>query len=77
MNKKGFSTITLIFWAIGALIVWAMFAAPIITTWGAAAITNGNLTGIEAFVYGSMNYIIGFVFLIAIMAISVYGGGSN
>lgn len=74
-NKKGFSIITIIFWVIGFILVWALFIGKILSDWGQQAITTNNLTGIEAFFYGNLNFVIMIVFLIAILAISLWGTG--
>lgn len=74
-NKSGFSVITLIFWVIGFIIIWALFVAKLLNDWGQAAIANNSLTGIEAFFYANLNFVIGIVFLIAILAIGLWGTG--
>ena len=73
MKRKAQTTITLIFFLIVALIVWGMFAAPLIATYGALAVSNGGLTGIEAFFFLNLNFVIGMVLIIAILAIAAYG----
>lgn len=77
INKKGFSIITLIFWIIGFLLVWILFVGRILNEWGQQAIIGGELTGIEAFFFGNLNFVVGIVFLIAVMFIALYGGGQN
>jgi hypothetical protein len=41
--------------------IWFVFLAGVLTTAGQDAITNGGLTGIEAFFYANLNLIIIFV----------------
>jgi len=71
--KKAQTSITLVFFLIVALIIWAMFAAPLIAAYGALTVTNGGLTGIEAFFFLNINFVIGFVLVIAILSIAAYG----
>lgn len=64
MNKKGFTPLTIIFIDIFFIIMWVYFLADMFTTYGQAAITNGGLTGIEAFIWSNINAFVGFCFLI-------------
>lgn len=73
MNKKGFSIITLLFWVISFILVWALFIGKIINEWGQQAILTNSLTGIEAFFYANLNFVIAIVFLISILAIGLWG----
>jgi len=73
LNKKGFSIITLFFWVISFILIWSLFVAKILNEWGQQAIINGGLSGVEAFFFANLNYIIGLVFLISILAISLWG----
>jgi len=73
MNKKGIGVITLIFWVIMFILVWALFIGKMLNEWGQQAIINSSLTGIEAFFYGNLNFVVGIVFIISIFAISLWG----
>ena len=74
MNKKAISRISIIFYSLMFLIIWAMFIAGQLSTWGALAVVNGGYTGIEAFFYENLNLFVGVMFFIFILAIAVYGG---
>ena len=74
-NKTGVGIITIIFWVVGAVIVWAMFAAPIISAWGHQTVVVGSYTGVEALFFENLNLFIGIVMLISIGALAIFGGG--
>lgn len=48
-------------WLMLIVFIWFVFLAGVLTTAGQDAITNGGLTGIEAFFYANLNLIIIFV----------------
>jgi len=73
MNKKGIGIITLFFWVISFMLVWSLLIGKMLSEWGQQAIISNNLTGIEAFFYANLNFVVGIVFLIAILAISLWG----
>lgn len=77
MNKKGLSIITLVFWVITFVLVWALFIGKLLNEWGQQAVITGGFTGIEAFFYSNLNFVVGIVFLIAILSIALFGGGQN
>ena len=74
MNRKALSKISIIFYSLIFIILWAVFIAGQLTTWGNVAIVNGGYTGIEAFFYGNLNLLVGAIFLIFTLAVAVYGG---
>lgn len=74
MNRRAISKISVIFFSLVFLILWALFFANQLTTWGQVAIVNGNLSGIEAFFYGNLNLVVGVLFFIFILAFAIYGG---
>lgn len=61
MNKRGLSIFTMFIWLMLIVFIWFVFLAGVLTTAGQDAITNGGLTGIEAFFYANLNLIIIFV----------------
>lgn len=73
MNKKALSNISIMFFVFVFIVVWALFFAEQISTFGHLAVENGNLTGIEALLYDNLNTLIGIVLLIFIVAVG-YGG---
>jgi len=77
MNKKGIGVITLIFWVISFVLVWSLFIGKMLNEWGQQAIITNSLTGIEAFFYGNLNFVVAIVFLIAILAMALWGGSQN
>lgn len=74
MNKKAVSKISIIFYAITFIIIWALFIAPQLSYWGSVAVANAGYTGIEAFFYENLNLLVGVIFFIFMLAISIYGG---
>lgn len=77
MNKRGFSVITVIFWAIIFVILWALFFAQQLSYWGHAAVVNSNLTGVEALFYDNVNLVIGFCFAVFVIAFGYIGLSSG
>ena len=74
MQNKGLSNISIIFFVFVFIIVWALFFAEQITTFGHLAVVNGDLSGVEALLYENLNTLIGVVLLIFVVAV-VFGGG--
>lgn len=72
--KKAMSKISIIFFSFIFLILWALFFAEQLSTWGAVAVVNGGFTGIEAFLYMNLNLLVGVIFFIFIIAVSFSGG---
>ena len=64
MNDKGISKISIVFFSITFIILWALFFGQQLATWGALAVVNGSYTGIEALFYNNLNLIVGFVFIV-------------
>jgi hypothetical protein len=68
MNKKAGNPITLFFWVISAIIVYAFVAAPWLTYHSQRIIAENTLGGFEAFLWGNINVIvigIAFIFMVA------------
>lgn len=74
-NTKGMSQITIMFYSLMFLILWALFFANTIGEFAHQAVVNGELTGIEAFILENINIVILFIFIVFIIAISFAGGG--
>jgi len=55
MNKKGSGIIGYFFILLIFCTLWAFFLADLLATFGAEAIANNNLTGLEAFIWGNLN----------------------
>ena len=68
MSKAQISPISIIFYYIGFLIVWVLFAAQIIREQGQQMIVAGSLTGIEAMLAANLNLIIFIASLIFLIA---------
>lgn len=75
-NRKGLSNISIIFYYIIFVILWALFFAEQVSFWGHMAVVNGNLTGIEALLYDHVNLVIGFVSFLFVLAIAAVGGNN-
>jgi hypothetical protein len=73
-NKKALSKISLIFYSLVFIIIWAIFIAGQLSTWGAVAVINGGYTGIEALFYENLNLLVGVIFLVFVLAMGYYGG---
>jgi len=74
-TKKGISNISIMFFVCIFLVVWGLFFAEQITTFGNLAVVNGDLTGIERLLYENLNTIIGIVLLVFIVAVGFGGQG--
>lgn len=77
MNKKGFADA--FFWAPLTIIVylfcWIFIFGPFLGQLGVEAVTTNGLTGLEAFIWSTMNIWAGAIPLIAyIIYIGYYGG---
>jgi len=74
LNRKGQLTIVTLF---GLMIFLGVFAAlsPAIKTFSEQAITNGNLTGIEAFLMSNINLWIILGLVMTIFALATYSYG--
>jgi len=75
MNNKAQSVITIAFWVIVFIIGFAVFFGGWINTIGEDAISSGQVTGFEAFVYGNLNVFIIIALIIFILAYLYMGGG--
>lgn len=76
-NKKGFTTpITIFFMVLAFVIGWALVFGPMLATWGADAVENNNLSGVEALFYYNLNVLIFVVLVIFILAYLYLGAGA-
>jgi hypothetical protein len=73
-NKKGLGKISIIFFSLVFVILWALFFAAQLSFWGHQAVINGNLSGIEAFFYDNINLVVGVIFSIFILAVASFYG---
>jgi len=71
-NKKAQTPITIMFWFLIAIIIWAVFAAPILTTWGHGVTLAGGYTGIEALFYDNLNFVIGIVLIMGLLGVGYF-----
>jgi hypothetical protein len=69
MNKQGISRISVVFFSIVFIILWALFFGSQLSAWGNVAIANGGYTGIEALLWGNLNIIVGFIFIVFVLAV--------
>lgn len=76
-DKKGLSPITVFFWIIVFVMLWALFLGSWLTTSGESAVNNNNLTGVEAFVFMNLNLLVFVVLIIFILAYLYLGGGGG
>lgn len=74
---KGQSVITLAFWVIVFIIGFAMFFGGWLKDIGEDAISSGQVTGFEAFIYGNLNFVIIIALIIFILAFLYSAGGSG
>lgn len=65
---------TLLFLDIVFIVLWALVLGGLLTTFGAAAISDNSLTGLEAWFYGNLNLIVFIGFLLTNLAFTVGGG---
>jgi hypothetical protein len=74
-NRRGISPVSIIFISLVFIIVWSMALANIVGEQAQLAITNGGLTGVEAFILANINLVIMFLFLTFMVAIGFATGG--
>ena len=72
-GKKGQTLLTIVFFTFVFIMIWSLFIAKQINTWGRLAVTNGNLVGIEALFFNHINAVIGIILLIFIIAMGYFG----
>lgn len=65
MNNKAQTPIGIIFSLGLFILVWALWGAETISDWGQQAVTQYSLTGLEAFLYMNLNYVIFVVLLVS------------
>ena len=75
-NKKGGTPIGVVFTGGLFILVWAMFGAKLISEWGQVAVTQHGLTGLEAFLYMNLNFVIFIVFIVGMFGF-MYWGSNN
>lgn len=75
--KKG-QMYTMVFWIITFVVVWSIFFGQFFAEWGQYAITQNNMVGIEAFLWGNLNLFIGlFLMLVMFAGVSNFGSGQR
>lgn len=75
-SRKG-QLYTLFFWIILFLVFWALFFGQFFSEWGQRAITDNNMVGIEAFLWGNFNLFIAIsLLLVMFVGIHSFGGKS-
>ena len=77
MNNRGLTIFTLFIWVLLIVFLWFVFIAGILTQAGQDAITNGNLTGVEAFFYANLNLFVMFVPILLWILAGLYSGGGK
>jgi hypothetical protein len=70
-DKKGLTKISIIFFSLVFIIIWALFIGQQVAYWGHLTVINGGLTGIEAFLYDNINLLIAIIFFIFIVALGI------
>jgi hypothetical protein len=74
LDKKGIGKISIMFYSLIFIILWALFFGEQVAYWGHLVVVNGGLSGIEAFLYNNVNLILAVVFFIFILAVGTTGG---
>ena len=69
--------IKLLFNALLFLILWAMFLAEWLITVGTNYILKNNSTGIEAFFYNNLNFLVFICFILMLVLAGVFGGNTE
>jgi hypothetical protein len=76
MNTKGqFAIIGYFMILLVFIVIWISGLSNIIQFWGSANVVNNNLTGFEAFFYNNLNFLIGGVMMLSLLAVASFGGG--
>lgn len=75
MNKKAQNGIIGAFILLGIFIInWFIWLGTWINTVGEMAIVNNKLTGIEAFFYSNLNFMIFIIMCLGMLAWTIFGG---
>jgi hypothetical protein len=74
-NRKGISNISIIFYSLVFIILWALFIGEQVAYWGHACVIAGGMTGIEAFLYDNINLLLLIIFGVFILAVGSGGDG--
>jgi len=72
-SNKGEGIVWVVFSLVLFLVMWFVFLADWIKEVGRQAINNGGFTGIEAFAYGQLNFIIFIIVILFIMGYAYFG----
>jgi len=73
MNKKAASPIKLMFTSILFIIFWAVFLGQWLIIIGYNYITVNSSTGVEAFFFANLNFVVLIAFILSIGLYGVYG----
>jgi hypothetical protein len=73
-NRKGFAGITgiILLFVFGA--IWVTGLAPLLNDVGDAAVSNPEITGLQAFFYTNLNLLVGFFYILAWFIVLRWGG---
>lgn len=77
INKKGLTNISIIFFVLVFIILWALVFANLLSDYGNQIVNENNLTGVEALLYSNINLIVAIILLIFILALGFGGGGAT
>lgn len=73
-NRKAVSNISIMFYSLVFIILWALFIGEQVAYWGHACVIAGGMTGIEAFLYDNINLLLAVIFFIFVLAMGLGGG---
>lgn len=75
LNKKGSGLIGAIFLFIFFLIMWFIWLGKWLADIGQQAVTENGLTGLNAFFYSNLNFIILIIMCLAMIGWTYFGAG--
>jgi hypothetical protein len=71
-SRKGYGIVGLIILFAIFLVMWFIFLSDFIADLGASIVINNGLTGVEAFAFAQLNFIIFIVVILAIMGFGYF-----
>jgi len=75
MNKKGqFAIIGYFLILLVFIVIWVSGLSGLIQFWGSNYVLTQNVTGFEAFFYTNLNFLIGGVMMLSLLAVAYFGG---
>lgn len=73
-HKRGIGILTILFFDVVFIILWALFLGGFVNTWTAQAVDSGNFGGIESLILANLNIVIFLAVILFNIIFAVAGG---